>query len=201
MFNLGFGEILIICAVLIIVVGPDRLPSLMKTVGKTIRTVRQASREIQTTVGLDELLREDITRPLPPPKPRLAPSATVSRDAAVTPPVEPASSATAPVVIAAESQPGATVPDATVAAVPGAVPPQNVPPQLFVASDDPHSSPSPKPTTPSLAEADGVSVSERMLQLHTPPEPPAPSAKPDSTQALGESGTGVGSSGGGKGDA
>jgi Tat protein translocase TatB subunit len=78
MFNLGFGEILVICVVLIIVVGPERLPAVMKNVGKTLRTVRQASREIQTTVGLDELWREDVLAP-PPPRPRTAPPATVSR--------------------------------------------------------------------------------------------------------------------------
>ena len=79
MFNLGFGEILVICVVLIIVVGPERLPSLMKTVGKAVRTMRQASRDLQTSVGLDEIMREDIMQPLPRP---LAPppAATISRD-------------------------------------------------------------------------------------------------------------------------
>lgn len=81
MFNLGFGEILVICVVLIIVVGPERLPSLMKTVGKAVRTVRQASREIQSTVGLDEILRDDVMHPLPMRAPIPAPAATISRDA------------------------------------------------------------------------------------------------------------------------
>jgi sec-independent protein translocase protein TatB len=76
MFNLGFGEILVICVVLIIVVGPERLPAVMKNVGKAMRTVRQASREIQSTVGLDELWNEDV---LAPPRPRVPPPSTVSR--------------------------------------------------------------------------------------------------------------------------
>jgi Tat protein translocase TatB subunit len=88
MFNLGFGEILVICVVLIIVVGPERLPAVMKNVGKTLRTVRQASREIQTSVGLDELWREDVLAPLPP-RPRVPPPATVSR-APETPALPPA---------------------------------------------------------------------------------------------------------------
>ena len=69
MFSLGFGEILVICVILILVVGPERLPAVMKGVGKTMRTVREASREIRTTVGLDELMRDDPPRPMyrPPP--------------------------------------------------------------------------------------------------------------------------------------
>ena len=84
MFNLGFGEILVICVVLIIVVGPERLPAVMKNVGKTLRTVRQASREIQNTVGLDELWREDVLN-TPPPRPRMPPPATLSRETAPAP--------------------------------------------------------------------------------------------------------------------
>jgi sec-independent protein translocase protein TatB len=83
-FNIGFSEMLVICLVLIIVVGPERLPAMMKTVGKAIRGVRQASRDIQSTVGLDELWREDLLH-TPPPVPPLAPplQAPVSRDAPV----------------------------------------------------------------------------------------------------------------------
>src|SRR5689334_19808734 len=81
MFNLGFGEILVICVVLIIVVGPERLPSLMKNVGKAVRTVRQASREIQTSIGLDEIMREDVMYQ-PPRAPAPPATPTFSREAA-----------------------------------------------------------------------------------------------------------------------
>ncbi|MET0389462.1 MAG: twin-arginine translocase TatA/TatE family subunit [Polyangiales bacterium] len=70
MFNIGFGELAIICIVLIIAVGPERLPSMMKTLGKTIRTLRQASRDIRASTGIDELLREDFDLYTPPPAPR-----------------------------------------------------------------------------------------------------------------------------------
>lgn len=84
MFNLGIGEIALIAVVLIIVVGPERLPTLMRTVGKSLRTLRQASRDIRTTVGLDELMREDVLRTPPRPRPRLAaaPEPGEERDAA-----------------------------------------------------------------------------------------------------------------------
>jgi sec-independent protein translocase protein TatB len=99
--SLGFGEILVICIVLIIVVGPERLPSLMKNVGKAVRTVRAASREIQATVGLDEILREDVlyTPPEPPSPP---PAATISRDALPAAATIEASVPPAPVLPAAE---------------------------------------------------------------------------------------------------
>ena len=70
MFNIGFGELAIICIVLIIAVGPERLPSMMKTLGKTIRTLRQASRDIRASTGIDELLREDFDLYSPPSPPR-----------------------------------------------------------------------------------------------------------------------------------
>ena len=79
MFNLGFGELAVIFIVLIIAVGPDRLPTMMKGLGKTIRTVRQASRDIRATVGIDELMREDLLQ-APPRRP--VPKAAIARPAA-----------------------------------------------------------------------------------------------------------------------
>lgn len=201
MFNLGFGEILIICAVLIIVVGPERLPTLMKTVGKTLRTVRQASQEIKATVGLDELMREDITRPLPPPKPRLAPVATVSRDADKPVPIADTTSGTVSgavtgTVTAAvpagdtaatgESDEKAPLTDASEEVVSKPVMWANIPAGKVV----PYVEPTP-PAVPSLAEADGLSISERMLLLHAPPPPPVeppsvpelPNTAPDSAES------------------
>jgi sec-independent protein translocase protein TatB len=99
MFSLGFGEILVICVILILVVGPERLPTVMKGVGKTMRTVREASREIRSTVGLDELMRDDPPRPMyrPPPP------ATVAR-------IEPPVVAPVPSLTDANSAPAANGP-------------------------------------------------------------------------------------------
>ena len=94
MFNLGFGELAVIFIVLIIAVGPDRLPTMMKGLGKTIRTVRQASRDIRATVGIDELMREDVMQPLPR---RPVPKAAIARP--------PASSATLPLPAPADAAP------------------------------------------------------------------------------------------------
>ncbi len=43
MFGIGFGELVIILLVLLIAVGPDRMPTFMKAVGKGLREFRRAS--------------------------------------------------------------------------------------------------------------------------------------------------------------
>lgn len=63
MFGLGFGEIMVIAILALVVVGPSRLPTLMKTVGGAMRQLRQASRDIRTSVGFDELIDLDGPKP------------------------------------------------------------------------------------------------------------------------------------------
>jgi sec-independent protein translocase protein TatB len=107
MFSIGFGELAVICIVLILAVGPERLPGMMKTVGKTMRTLRQASRDIRTATGIDELMREDITytpprpqRPAPPvgpaPVSRAESPAAVETASATTDPAGPSAPAAEP---------------------------------------------------------------------------------------------------------
>lgn len=134
MFNLGFGELAVIFIVLIIAVGPDRLPTMMKGLGKTIRTVRQASRDIRATVGIDEMLREDIMQPLPRrPVPKAAiarppaNSASLPTPATADPPptenARPADDAVAAPTEAPTMQPATeAAPAAAVAPVPPAAP-------------------------------------------------------------------------------
>jgi sec-independent protein translocase protein TatB len=65
MFGIGFGELVIILIVLLIAVGPDKMPTFMKAVGKGLREFRRTTRELRNTVGIDELLRDDdLRRPL-----------------------------------------------------------------------------------------------------------------------------------------
>jgi sec-independent protein translocase protein TatB len=82
MFNIGFGEFAIIFIVLIIAVGPERLPTMMRTVGKTMRTLRQASRDLRQSTGIDELMRDDFIDIYSPPRRPPAPPgpAQVARD-------------------------------------------------------------------------------------------------------------------------
>lgn len=47
MFGLGFGEIVIIAILALLVLGPDRLPDAAKTIGKTLRDLRKATDDIK----------------------------------------------------------------------------------------------------------------------------------------------------------
>lgn len=49
MLGLGFGEILVIAVVLLVVVGPERLPEFMRTAGKMYGQVRRASDDLRRT--------------------------------------------------------------------------------------------------------------------------------------------------------
>lgn len=75
MLGIGFGEFILIFVVLLIVVGPDKLPTLMKTVGRTVRGLRNASRDIRSAVGIDELMRDDYL--YSPPARRAPPAQTL----------------------------------------------------------------------------------------------------------------------------
>jgi sec-independent protein translocase protein TatB len=85
MFGIGFGEVLVIAVILIIVVGPARLPALMATLGKTLRSARQASDELRSSLGLRELMGPepwDPYRGSRRPEPRNRPGARSSASGA-----------------------------------------------------------------------------------------------------------------------
>ncbi|MBC7174278.1 MAG: twin-arginine translocase TatA/TatE family subunit, partial [Polyangiaceae bacterium] len=70
MFGIGGGEMIVILLLLLLAVGPDRMPTFMKAVGKGMREFRRTTRELRSTVGIDELLRdEDLRDPLGMKKP------------------------------------------------------------------------------------------------------------------------------------
>lgn len=48
MFNVGGGEILVILVVALVVLGPDKLPSAMRTMGQVIGEVRKLSNGFQS---------------------------------------------------------------------------------------------------------------------------------------------------------
>lgn len=59
MFGLGFGEILVIAIVLLVVVGPRELPRLLRSMGRGINKLRTMSTELRAQSGIDEILREE----------------------------------------------------------------------------------------------------------------------------------------------
>ena len=64
MFGIGFGEIVIILIVVLIAVGPEKMPTFMKAIGRGLREFRRATRELRSSVGIDELLRDEDLRDL-----------------------------------------------------------------------------------------------------------------------------------------
>ncbi len=55
-FGIGFGEILLILVVILIVMGPGKVPEIARTIGKTLRALKKASSDLtsQVTKELEE---------------------------------------------------------------------------------------------------------------------------------------------------
>lgn len=77
-FNIGPGEIILVLAIALLVLGPGKLPEVGASIGKSIREFRKASSDINESVKVD-------TSPLPPAPPPAG-------DAPATPPTPAASS-------------------------------------------------------------------------------------------------------------
>ena len=62
MFDIGFPELLIVALIALIVLGPNRLPEAMRTLGlifgRMRRTYMSARAEIEKEIGMDEVRRE-----------------------------------------------------------------------------------------------------------------------------------------------
>ena len=63
-FNLGFGELLLIMVIFLLVFGAKRLPEIGGAMGKGIREFKRSMREVN----------DEIDRPAPPAEPRRLPA-------------------------------------------------------------------------------------------------------------------------------
>lgn len=142
--SLGFSEILILCVLALIVVGPKDLPLMLRKLGRFMAKMRAMAQEFRT--GFDELarqaeldelkrevealrrgnplseIRDELGRSVPamtplPPLPAPAPAPAVAPDPAPEPKVEAAPSEAA---LAIEADPMAVAPAR--APTPGAAP-------------------------------------------------------------------------------
>jgi Tat protein translocase TatB subunit len=86
---LDLFEIVLILAIALIVVGPERLPEVMRTVGKILRELRLASNTVlhELTEVLDEPTASAPASKAPPP-PATQPAAPKSEPPAPIPPPE-----------------------------------------------------------------------------------------------------------------
>ncbi|SMC19978.1 sec-independent protein translocase protein TatB [Desulfacinum hydrothermale DSM 13146] len=58
MFGIGFPELLLILAIALIVVGPNKLPDLARALGRGLAEFRKATNEIKQTFDQDETVQE-----------------------------------------------------------------------------------------------------------------------------------------------
>ncbi len=58
-FGLGFGEMVLIAIVMLVVMGPKELPGLLRTAGRGLAKLRRMSSELRRESGIDDILREE----------------------------------------------------------------------------------------------------------------------------------------------
>jgi sec-independent protein translocase protein TatB len=116
MFGLGFGEILIIAILALLLLGEKRLPDAAKTLGKTLRDIRRATDDIK-----DQLQTEIYSDERKAAKPALVPpvAAASTTPSGPPPPASPenvpgleAALAEADPAVAPASEPAPAAPDA-----------------------------------------------------------------------------------------
>lgn len=59
MFGFSFSELLMICVVALIFVGPKKLPGMLHTLGQFIRKMRNMTNDVRNQTGIDQLLRAE----------------------------------------------------------------------------------------------------------------------------------------------
>jgi len=59
MFGIGLGEMIVIGILLILAVGPDKIPSVLRTAARSYRQFRRAAVDIRQSTGIDDFLRDD----------------------------------------------------------------------------------------------------------------------------------------------
>ena len=78
MFGIGMQEIVLICVIALIVVGPKKLPELARALGKGYgefrRTFDEMKRNVETDFHAEEIRRSLLDLPPPPPPPAAAPA-------------------------------------------------------------------------------------------------------------------------------
>jgi len=102
MFDIGFSEVLLIFALTLVVLGPDKLPQVARTVGRWAGRARAMARQFRDQLEAEaDGLKVDLKPvppvseppPAPPPPPAPAPEAAPT---ASSPEVAPATTAPAP---------------------------------------------------------------------------------------------------------
>jgi sec-independent protein translocase protein TatB len=119
MFGLGFGEIVIILVLALVLLGPQKLPEVAKQLGKGLRDFKKATDDLK-----GQFERELYAEESKAPRPRIAPPTAAAPVAAGAPqPVPPASVDNVPGLDAALVEAGPPVAVPVAAPVTAPVPP------------------------------------------------------------------------------
>lgn len=59
MFGVSFSEIILIAVIALIVVGPQKLPGMLRSVGQWTARLRRLTTEVRAQTGIDDVLREE----------------------------------------------------------------------------------------------------------------------------------------------
>lgn len=59
MFGISFTEIALIAMVALVVVGPQKLPGMLRTMGEWVGRLRRMTSEMRVQTGIDDILREE----------------------------------------------------------------------------------------------------------------------------------------------
>lgn len=66
--GIGFGELVVIAIVLVIAVGPDKMPTFLKTTVKGFRQFQKTTRDLRSAVNIDRIIGDVPTSPARPPQ-------------------------------------------------------------------------------------------------------------------------------------
>ena len=58
MFNIGFGELILVLLVAFVFVGPKDLPKVARALGRGVRTIKQYLRDFQDETGIGDVVDE-----------------------------------------------------------------------------------------------------------------------------------------------
>ena len=158
MFGLGFGEIVIIAILALLLLGPDRLPDAAKALGKGLREIKKATDDLKDQVEKEINLKEILDEK---PKPALVPPVPARP---IPGPSGPPPAATA------ENVPGleAALAEPITVAEEYSVPAEPAPPAKPQAPAEPASAEAPAPAGPSASAE--------------PSQPAAPPSTPPNAQ-------------------
>jgi len=68
MFGMGTWEIALVLVIALLVLGPDKLPGVARSIGKGLREMRRATNDLRVHMELDNIPDEPRVQTAPPPE-------------------------------------------------------------------------------------------------------------------------------------